>query len=103
MKKKRIIPVILYSNGFVVQAKQFRQFQNIGNAADTIKRYSEWSADELIFLNIGENKNDIRRDDIKYKNKSKFLQIIKMISKNAFIPISVGGKIKNINDAKKII
>lgn len=102
MKKKRLIPLILYKNGFIVQAKNFREYLNIGSAFETIKRYSEWSADELIFLNIGDNLNDFRRNDTKFENKSSFSDIVKIISKNAFVPISIGGKINDLNYAKKL-
>lgn len=102
MKKKRLIPVVLYKDGFIVQGRQFKEYLNIGNATDSIKRYSEWAADELIYLNIGENKNDMRREDANFENRQDFLDIIKIVCKNAFMPIAVGGKIDNINYARKL-
>ena len=101
-EKKRLIPVVLYKDGFIVQGRQFKEYLNIGNATDSIKRYSEWAADELIYLNIGENKNDIRREDANFENRQDFLDIIKIVCKNAFMPIAVGGKIDNINYARKL-
>ena len=64
MKKKRIIPIILLKNGWVVQSKEFSRFQNLGNPSASVKRFSEWMADELIYLDISrDDAYDLRRDD----------------------------------------
>lgn len=52
MKKKRLIPVLLLKNGFLVQSKLFQRHQNLGNPVIAVKRLSEWAADELIYLDI---------------------------------------------------
>jgi hypothetical protein len=43
MKKKRLIPVLLLRNGWLVQSKEFRCYQNIGNPTGSVKRFSEWT------------------------------------------------------------
>tara|TARA_B100001175_G_scaffold314519_1_gene324047 strand:+ start:536 stop:1342 length:807 start_codon:yes stop_codon:yes gene_type:complete len=102
MKKKRLIPVLLLQNGNLVQSKGFNSFQNLGNPIQAVKRLSQWGSDELIYLDISRNNNyDINRDDLKYKNTGDFLSIIKKVSKVTFMPITVGGKIKNLKDVEK--
>lgn len=102
MKKKRLIPILLLQNGNLVQSKGFNSFQNLGNPIQAVKRLSQWGSDELIYLDISRNNNyDIKRDDLKYKNTGDFLSIIKKVSKVTFMPITVGGKIKNLKDVEK--
>jgi len=99
MKKKRVIPVLLLKNGWLVQSRGFSRHQNLGNPIDAVKRLSKWASDELIYLDISrDNVYDTRRDDQGYKNISSFLGIIENISKEVFMPMTIGGKIENLND-----
>lgn len=99
MKKKRLIPVLLLKNGWLVQSKQFRRYQNLGNPVTAVKRLSEWGSDELIYLDISRDENyDTRRDDLAYPNRQSFLEIISDVAKVTFMPMTVGGKIKSIRD-----
>ena len=64
-----------------------------------MKRLSEWASDELIYLDISQDDNyDINRSDQGYPNRKNFLDIISDVAKVTFMPITVGGKIKNITD-----
>jgi cyclase len=104
MKKRRLIPIILIKNGVVVQSRNFNEFQKIGMPKTSIKRCSEWGSDELILLDITrENKYDINRDDLNFKNNNNFLDIILDISKFCFVPIIVGGKIKTLKDIESFL
>ncbi len=99
MKKRRLIPLLLLNNGFLVQSRQFKNFQILGNALSSVKRFSEWAADELIYLDISRsNSYDIKRDDLNTKNAKSFLEIIKEVSKVSLMPITAGGKIKSIKN-----
>lgn len=99
MKKKRLIPVLLLKNGWLVQSKQFRRHQNLGNPVTAVKRLSEWGSDELIYLDISRNEiYDTRRDDLAHPNRQSFREIISDVAKATFMPMTVGGKIKSIND-----
>jgi cyclase len=102
MKKKRVIPVLLLKNGFLVQSKGFGNYQNLGNPLQAVRRLSEWGSDEIIYLDISKNNQyDIKRNDLKYVNKSNYLDIIKEVSKYSFMPMTLGGKIKNLSDVEK--
>jgi len=99
MKKHRLIPILLLKNGWLVQSKGFCRYQNLGNPTTAVKRISEWSSDELIYLDISKNEEyDIRRNDQNYPNRKSFLEIIEDVSKVTFMPITVGGKINTLHD-----
>ena len=102
MKKKRLIPILFLKNGWLVQSRQFTQHRNLGNPLAAVKRFSDWTADELIYLDISrDDVYDIQRDDQGYPNRQSFLEIIDDVSKNAFMPITVGGKIRTLDDIEK--
>lgn len=99
MKKKRLIPVLLLRNGWLVQSKGFRKWQNLGNPISSVARLSEWGADELVYLDISRDGSyDMRRDDLGHPNRQTFLEIIRDVSKVAFMPITVGGRIRTLED-----
>ena len=99
MKQKRIIPILLLKNGMLVQSRGFNRHQVLGNPITAVKRLSEWASDELIYLDISRDDNyDLKRDDQGYKNINSFLGIIEYISKETFMPITIGGKIKKLID-----
>lgn len=104
MKKRRIIPVILLKEGQIVQSKQFKRHQNIGDPFKSVSRYSEWNADELIYLNISPNHlySQNHRSDINSGNYSDFSELTKIISQNNLCPITIGGGIKNLSDAHQL-
>jgi cyclase len=102
MKKKRLIPVLLLRNGWLVQSKQFRRYQNLGNPVSAVKRLSEWASDELIYLDISRDDSyDLRRDDLGHPNRHSLFEIIEDVSKVAFMPITVGGGIRTLQDIEK--
>ncbi len=99
MKKKRLIPILLLKNGWLVQSRGFKRFQNLGNPITSVKRLSEWASDELIYLNISREEHyDIRREDQGYPNRKTFLEIIEDVAKVTFMPITVGGRIRTLKD-----
>ncbi|UOQ33103.1 Imidazole glycerol phosphate synthase cyclase subunit [Candidatus Vidania fulgoroideae] len=87
---KRIIPCLDIKGEKVVKGLEFKSITNVGNALNLSKRYYKEGADEIVILNISKEKIE------------KFSNFIKSISKNIFIPLSVGGNILNIEDVKKM-
>ena len=101
MKKKRLIPVLLLKNGWLVQSKEFKRHQNLGNPIWAVKRLSEWASDEMIYLDISkDDQYDMRRDDLAGPNRQTFLEIIQDVAKMSFMPIAVGGKIRTLEDIR---
>jgi len=102
MKKKRLIPILLLKNGFLVQSRGFGCYQNLGNPVTAVKRLSEWTSDELIYLDISkDDRYDTRRDDQGYENRHSFLDIIKDVSRVTFMPMTVGGRVRTLNDIEE--
>ncbi|MBI5045420.1 MAG: imidazole glycerol phosphate synthase subunit HisF [Candidatus Niyogibacteria bacterium] len=104
MKKKRLIPILLLKNGWLVQSKEFCRYQNLGNPVAAVKRLSQWASDELIYLDISKDETyDLRRDDQGYQNRHSFIDIIKDVSTVAFMPITVGGRIRTLKHIKDLL
>jgi len=103
MSKIRVIPVILLKNNNVVQSTNFSTHKIVGDPVVIIDRLSSWNADEIIYLNISRDRNyKINRVDLKSKFNDNFNSIIKTMSKHCFMPLTVGGGIKNINHAENL-
>jgi cyclase len=99
MKKKRVIPVVLLKNGWLVQSIGFSKYLNLGNPFWTVRRLSEWASDELIYLDIStDDTYDLRREDLGVVNRRNFLEIIEDVAKVTFMPVTVGGKIRTLDD-----
>lgn len=102
MKKRRVIPVVLLKNGSLVQSVQFSTYLNLGNPVWTVKRLSEWASDELIYLDITtDNDYDTGREDLGHVKRRTFLEIIADVSKVTFMPITVGGRIRSLDDIRQ--
>ena len=104
MSLKRFIPILLIKNGLLVRSEKFKYHQAIGDPIPTIKRLSDWNADEIILLNIGSDDIlDSRRND-KYHNlgESKFEGLVKEVTKFCHCPITIGGGIKNESQIENI-
>lgn len=83
MLKKRIVISLTFNDGILFRTKNFKaDYRYTKNFLDL------WSIDELVLIDVS-----------KEKFKKSFIDIVKFFSKNCFVPIAVGGGIKNINDA----
>jgi imidazole glycerol-phosphate synthase subunit HisF len=104
MVKIRVIPVLFLMNGLIVRSERFVDFKVIGNPLSELERYSEWLADELVYIDITrEGDHDIRRDDHKIKNIPDKLDLLRAISKKAFMPLTFGGLLRSIEDIDRTL
>lgn len=102
MKKRRVIPVVLLKNGWLVQSVRFSSYLNLGNPVWSVKRLSEWASDELIYLDISsEDDHDPGRADLGYQQPRTFLEIIEDVAKVTFMPVTVGGRIRSLEDIQR--
>ena len=102
--KKRLIPVILIKDGFVVQSINFSEYKVIGKPVTTISRLNKFGSDEIILLDISKVKKYVRdreEDNSTYNNN--FLELINEISKINFVPLSGGGGIRNLQDIENYL
>lgn len=101
MLKKRIIPVILLRNGIIVQSRNFQRYQALGSPTAAVQRLSNWSSDELIYIDISnEPYYDLKRDDLNHPKFETIVNIIELVSKKCFMPLAFGGGIRNMEDVK---
>jgi cyclase len=104
MLKTRLIPVLYIKNGLIVRSEDFNYHQIIGNVVNEAQRYNEWNVDELIYIDISrENEYDSRRDDHKIKSVSSVSEILKMVSKTCFMPLTFGGGIRHLDQVDYLI
>lgn len=112
MLKPRLIPVLLLKNGVLVRSRTFNFHQHTGDPIGQVERFTAWKADELIYLDINrDDTHDYRetmsvigstsslRDDPSTMTNS-FVDIVKSISKKCTIPLTVGGKIRTLEDIR---
>jgi cyclase len=83
--KKRLIPSLLYRENVLVKGKKFISKRKIGSILESIKVYNLREVDELILL------------DVDKKNNGPDLNIISEAASECFVPLAVGGGIKNLN------
>ena len=93
MLKIRVIPCLLLQNNGLVKTMNFKDEKYIGDPINAIKIFNEKEVDELIFLDISNNK----------KNQKPNFELISKITSECFMPLACGGGIKSINDAEKIL
>lgn len=102
MPYPRLIPTILLKNGLLIRSQKFSVHQDIGNPMSTIKRFSDWNVDELVLIDItAEDYHDMRRDDLYFKySSSDSLGLIKATRQVCMMPLSVGGRIRTLEDIR---
>jgi len=99
MKKKRVIPVLLHKEGWLVQSKGFNEYKKLGNAQKAVQRLSEWDSDELIYLDISKAETyTTNRSDTAAPEYQDLTDLLGEVSKVARMPITIGGGIKTLFD-----
>lgn len=92
MLRTRVIPCLLLKNESLVKTVKFKEYNYIGDPVNTVRIFNELEVDELMFLDIFASKEN---RNINYK-------ILADIANECFMPLSYGGNIKSLDDAKKI-
>lgn len=93
MLAKRIIPCLDVKNGETVKGVNFENLKYAGDPVELAKKYSDEGADELVFLDITAT-NEGRKTT---------LHMVEQVAKQVFIPFTVGGGIKNVEDMRAIL
>lgn len=93
MLKKRVIASLMIKDDLVVQSIGFKKFLPIGKLEIALEFLEYWDVDEIVILDISATKN----------NKVFNSDLIQKISEKVFIPISIGGGVKTLEDVRKII
>ncbi len=85
---KRIIPCLDVKDGRVVKGVNFVGLRDAGDPVEVAKRYNEEGADELTFLDIGAS----------HEGRDTIVDIVEKVAKEVFIPLTVGGGIRKLDD-----
>jgi imidazole glycerol-phosphate synthase subunit HisF len=93
MLAKRIIPCMDVTAGRVVKGVNFLELRDAGDPVEIAKRYDDQGADELTFLDITATSDD--RDLI--------LHIIEDVASQVFIPLTVGGGVRAVDDVRRLL
>jgi|TARA_B100000945_G_C20418128_1_gene616218 cyclase len=93
MYKKRIIPCLDIKNGRVVKGINFTNLVDAGDPSEHAKVYSESGADEICFLDITASN----------ENRDIILEVVKKTSQNCFVPLTVGGGVRTLNDISNLL
>ena len=90
---KRIIPCLDVDNGRVVKGVNFVGIRDAGDPVEVAKRYNAQGADEITFLDITATSD----------NRGTMLSVIEEVAKEVFIPLTVGGGVRELNDVNKLL
>ncbi len=93
MLAKRIIPCLDVTGGRVVKGVNFVELRDAGDPVEIAARYNEQGADELTFLDITATSDG--RDVI--------LHIIEAVASQVFIPLTVGGGVRSVDDVRRLL
>src|SRR3954454_3709545 len=100
MLKKRLIPTLLLKNGQLVRSEGFELHQVIGDPVHEVERFSQWSVDELIYIDISDDDSIDGRVDTKVQREHTPLAILEAIARRCFMPLTFGGRIRSVDDMR---
>src|SRR5690242_14382882 len=90
---KRIIPCLDVDRGRVVKGVNFLQLRDAGDPVEVARRYEEQGADELVFLDISAS----------HEGRAILLDMVRHVAEEIFMPFTVGGGIRTLEDATRLI
>lgn len=93
MLAKRIIPCLDVDEGRVVKGIKFTDLKDAGDPVELARLYNTQGADELTFLDIGAS----------YQSRDIMIEVVREVARQVFIPLTVGGGIRNIADMRRIL
>jgi len=90
---KRIIPCLDVTGGRVVKGVNFVELRDAGDPVEIARRYDEQGADELTFLDITASSDE----------RGLILHIIEEVASQVFIPLTVGGGVREVEDVRRLL
>lgn len=97
MLKKRLIPCIVVKDGFVVKSMNFKDFQVVGKPLISVEYFNRWAVDEIVLIDISRKRFDPDYD------RAFWFDVIRGLSKECFVPLTVGGGIKSVEDIRAFL
>ena len=93
MLRRRVIPCLDVANGRVVKGTRFVDLVDEGDPPELAERYAREGADELVFLDISAAPD----------GRSTLLDIVERTARRAFIPLTVGGGVRSVEDMRRVL
>ena len=93
MLTKRIIPCLDMTQGRVVKGTSFMDLRDVGDPSELAAFYYQEGADELVFLDIGATP----------EGRGTMVDVVEGVSKQVFIPLTVGGGLRNTHDMRRML
>jgi cyclase len=93
MLAKRIIPCLDVDKGRVVKGVKFLDIRDAGDPVEVAKRYNEEGADEITFLDITAS----------HEERDTMIQTVERMASEVFIPLTVGGGVRNLEDIRSLL
>jgi len=90
---KRIIPCLDVHDGRVVKGVNFVNLRDAGDPVEVAKRYNQEGADEITFLDIGAS----------HEGRDTIVDVVEKVAKEVFIPLTVGGGIRKLDDIYNLL
>ncbi len=90
---KRIIPCLDVDNGRVVKGVRFVEIRDAGDPVENARRYNQEGADELTFLDITASSD----------NRETMVHVVEDVAREVFIPLTVGGGIRELADIRRML
>ena len=90
---KRIIPCLDVDNGRVVKGVKFVDLRDAGDPVEIARRYDQAGADELTFLDITASAD----------NRDTMAHVVSQVASQIFIPLTVGGGVRNTDDIRRLL
>jgi cyclase len=90
---KRIIPCLDVDNGRVVKGTNFVDIRDAGDPVELAERYDAEGADELVFLDITAS----------HEGRDTIVDLARRTAENVFIPFTIGGGIRSVDDARAVL
>jgi cyclase len=90
---KRVIPCLDVDNGRVVKGVQFIDIRDAGDPVEIARRYDREGADEITFLDITAT----------HDNRATMIQVVEQVASEVFIPLTVGGGIRTLENVRQML
>ncbi len=90
---KRIIPCLDVDNGRVVKGVKFVEIRDAGDPVEIARRYDQQGADEITFLDITASSD----------NRATMVHVVEQVADQVFIPLTVGGGIRQVADVRRML
>ncbi|MGI8793328.1 MAG: imidazole glycerol phosphate synthase subunit HisF [Acidimicrobiales bacterium] len=93
MRTVRVIPCLDVDNGRVVKGVKFAEIKDAGDPAELAARYDAHGADEVVFLDITAS----------HEGRDTMLEVVRRAAEQVFIPLTVGGGVRSVEDARALL